>query len=455
MHWLGLQDHRENSRGNDAAKERRWAAALPAGRCQNGPTFRLNRNQWMTRGSASKALFPTRWLKITSRDSRRSRCSHTPTYIRRRSPRPTHITTTMAANRLTNFTGHLSLLTPTADTEQAEDWTTRKIPGYDALPAFKNFPGCAWDVWGAQDQLGTVNLLTEAVVRRAASEEIKMGKTVSLNWPLNFPAKPMFGRKSPEINMMHRNPAGVVRDDEIHINTQSGTQWDGLRHVAVLEHGMFYNNTPHDSIPSGVVPIPNPHEIDPAHSRIGIQNWANHGICGRGVLLDLVSYQTSISVTKTLPYDPWTTHGITMADLEACASAQGVTFRRGDILLLRVGFIKKYYDVSQAERDALDGKPETFAGIEPSEDMKRFLWNHHFAAVASDQPALERWPFEEGAFLHQTLLGLWGMPIGEFFDVEELSKVCAATGRYTFFFSSWPLNIIGGCASPPNAAAYF
>jgi hypothetical protein len=88
----------------------------------------------------------------------------------------------MAANRLTNFTGHLSLLTPTADTEQAEDWTTRKIPGYDALPAFKNFPGCAWDVWGAQDQLGTVNLLTEAVVRRAASEEIKMGKTVSLNW---------------------------------------------------------------------------------------------------------------------------------------------------------------------------------------------------------------------------------------------------------------------------------
>ncbi|KAJ7282418.1 hypothetical protein C8J57DRAFT_1499415 [Mycena rebaudengoi] len=119
-------------------------------------------------------------------------------------PHHPHITTT---NRLTNFTGHLSLLTPTADTEKAEDWTTRKIPGYDALPAFKNFPGCAWDVWGAQDQLGTVNLPTEALVRRAATEEIKMGKTVSLNWPLNFPAKPMFGRKSPEISMMHRNPA--------------------------------------------------------------------------------------------------------------------------------------------------------------------------------------------------------------------------------------------------------
>ncbi|KAG6840046.1 hypothetical protein C0991_009392 [Blastosporella zonata] len=55
----------------------------------------------------------------------------------------------------------------------------------------------------------------------------------------------------------------------------------------------------------------------------------------------------------------------------------------------------------------------------------------------------------------QTLLGLWGMPIGEFFDLEKLSAKCAETGRYTFFFSSWPLNIIGGCASPPNAAAYF
>ena len=34
------------------------------------------------------------------------------------------------------------------------------------------------------------------------------------------------------------------------------------------------------------------------------------------------------------------------------------------------------------------------------------------------------------------------MPIGEFFDLEALSKECAATGRYSFFFSSWPLESI-------------
>jgi kynurenine formamidase len=157
----------------------------------------------------------------------------------------------------------------------------------------------------------------------------------------------------------------------------------------------------------------------------------------------------------SLPYDPWTTHALSVADLEAVAKYQNVEFRTGDILLLRVGFIQKYNQVTTEERNALQGRPETFAGIEQSEDMKRFLWNNHFAAIASDQPALEAWPPKPKTHLHQTILGLWGMPLGEFFDLEKLSVTCAETGRYTFFFSSWPLNIIGGAASPPNAAAYF
>jgi kynurenine formamidase len=361
----------------------------------------------------------------------------------------------MAVKRLMNITGHLA--SSPSNPAQKVDWTTAEIPDYDALPAFKNFPGCAWSVWGAEYQLGTVNLLTDAVVKAAASKEIKTGKSVSLNWPLNFPEKPMFQRKTPEINMILRQPAVAgVRDDEIHMNTQSGTQWDGMRHFALLEHGVFYNNIPALSLPHGILPLANPHEIDPAHARIGIQNWATHGICGRGVLLDLVSYHTSLSPNKVLPYNPWTTHPISVNELEACAKAQGVKFQRGDILMLRVGFIKKYYEASQAERDALQTRPETFAGIEQSEDMKRFLWNNHFAAIASDQPSLECWPVPEGtAHMHQTILSLWGMPIGEFFDLEKLSEICGETGRYTFFFSSWPLNIIGGCASPPNAAAYF
>lgn len=102
---------------------------------------------------------------------------------------------------------------------------------------------------------------------------------------------------------------------------------------------------------------------------------------------------------KGTPVDPWTSHAITPQELEECAKFQGITFRRGDILLLRVGFIRKYYESACEERDRLGGlgvdqytlyvsfrpllhfRPASeirsyscSAGIEPTDDMKRFLW---------------------------------------------------------------------------------
>lgn len=47
------------------------------------------------------------------------------------------------------------------------------LPSFDELPKFHELSGCAWNVWGKGDQLGTVNLLTNAMVKRAAQEEIK------------------------------------------------------------------------------------------------------------------------------------------------------------------------------------------------------------------------------------------------------------------------------------------
>jgi len=162
---------------------------------------------------------------------------------------------------------------------------------------------------------------------------------------------------------------------------------------------------------------------------------------------------------KGTPVDPWTSYAITPKEMEDCAKVQGVTFRRGDILLLRVGFIRKYYETTREERDRIADltlENNKFAGVDHTDDVKRFLWNNHFSAVASDQPALEVWPVPAGElYLHETLLGLWGMPIGEFFDLEALSQFCAESRRYSFFFSSWPLNVLGGVASPPNASAMF
>lgn len=47
------------------------------------------------------------------------------------------------------------------------------LPTFDELPSFHDFKGCAWEVWGKDDELGTINLLTPEVVARAAKEEIR------------------------------------------------------------------------------------------------------------------------------------------------------------------------------------------------------------------------------------------------------------------------------------------
>ncbi|TRM57164.1 hypothetical protein BD626DRAFT_225283 [Schizophyllum amplum] len=330
---------------------------------------------------------------------------------------------------------------------------TGTLPAFDELPRYKDMAGCAWGVWGKDDQLGTVNILTEEVVKRAATEEIRTGKTCSLNWPINFPDGPSFKRKAPAITTKTLG-SPVVRDDEIHVNTQSGSQWDGMKHFGIIKEQVYYSGIKGEDIPEGSFPMPDPHNIDPKLKLLGIQHWAEHGICGRGVLLDMVRFYTEGG--RSLPYDPWTAHPVPLADIEACARKQGVEFRTGDILLLRMGYMQKWNTSKPEALAALAEKDDTFAGIEQSEDMKRFLWNNHFAAVASDQPSLERWPAPEGTIhLHQTILGLWGMPLGELFDLERVSDECAKAGRWTFFFSSWPMNIIGGVAGAPNAAAYF
>ena len=71
----------------------------------------------------------------------------------------------------------------------------------------------------------------------------------------------------------------------------------------------------------------------------------------------MVKYYTELH--GKLPYDPLTTHAIPLEDILACAKKQGVTFQTADILILRVGFMLRYYGATQEERDGLAGKPET------------------------------------------------------------------------------------------------
>ena len=102
-------------------------------------------------------------------------------------------------------------------------------------------------------------------------------------------------------------------------------------------------------------------------------------------------------------------------------------------------------------------------GVEPTEEIVQWLWERQFAAVAGDAPAFERSPVGRGkdsvdaappVVLHQWLLGGWGMPIGELFDLEDLAEHCRDCGRWSFFLSSVPLKarsaISLGAAQRPN-----
>lgn len=150
--------------------------------------------------------------------------------------------------------------------------------------------------------------------------------------------------------------------------------------------------------------------------------WSKRGgIVGRGVLLDYLGW------TKAT-YHPCRRHGISIAELEQVAAWQNVSFRPGDILLIRSGFVKWYNEASSAERVEYVEHGTEFAGVEGSKEAVKWFWNHRFAAVGGDASVFEAWPAVEEIWrLHDNLIALFGMPIGEMFDLERLSEVCRAS----------------------------
>jgi hypothetical protein len=166
---------------------------------------------------------------------------------------------------------------------------------------------------------------------------------------------------------------------------------------------------------------------------------ASGGIVGRGVLLDWYSWALSRGQTPKC----FSTTRITLSELLEVAKAQNVTFQAGDILFVRTGFLKSFQEMSTPDSIAFAGEmPPNVIGVDACEEVLRWIWDTKFAAVAGDQPAFEALPFQSKDFwLHEWLLAGWGLPIGEFFDLEKLSGECAKYGKWTFFYSSMPLNV--------------
>lgn len=316
-----------------------------------------------------------------------------------------------------------------------------RLPSFDELPIKPDYPPrSAWGVFGEDDEIGTLNLLTPERVA-AAAPLVKSGEVFAMNWDLEQPNPPLFMRQILN-HTIQRRRRNVFDDIYNNFNTQSSSQWDGLRHFGNPKFG-FYNGVTEEQI------------ADPANSINGIHHWARRGIAGRGVLIDFQRF----AAAHGMAFSPGEGTGITAEQLQAAADWQGLSFQTGDVLLLRTGWIEWYTGLNGAECAQL-AEPGALkaSGVAPGEDSLRFLWDNHFAAVASDTPSFETAPLPAPAgdsveALHDTMIGLWGMPIGEMFTLDALAGACAADRRYEFFFTSAPLNKLGGVASPPNALA--
>ena len=307
------------------------------------------------------------------------------------------------------------------------------LPSFDELASV---PGLglrhAWGVFGDDDRIGSVNLLTPARVLAAAAQ-VRTGEVVSLDLPLDLPDPPLFGRQPYRHHVFALNRHEMDdRLDDFHL--QGSTQWDALGHVRCREHGFWGGRT-----------------TDPTAEAndLGIEHWAAHGIVGRGVLVDVAGW----AAANGHGFDPLSRREITAGDLAATLSAQRTGLEPGDIVCMRTGWTGAYRALAREGRADYAAAPVS-AGLYADEAMARYLWNAHPAALVCDNPAVEVVPGDPAVgSLHRRMIPLLGMAFGEMFDLETLAERCRADGRWTFLFVAVPLKVPGGIGSPGNAVA--
>lgn len=307
-----------------------------------------------------------------------------------------------------------------------------RIPAFDELTGRPDEgipPGANWGLWGADDELGTLNFIDEDKVR-AAAQLVRSGRTFTLGLGQNYFADRHIGHRGAARQEMTRSVVG--HDDSFdNFFPQASSQWDALRHYGHPKWG-FYNGVTAEAI-----------QADP--EVLSISRIAQRGVVTRGVLADVQGWATK----QGRPIDCSTDSVITASDIEQCLADQGVTLERGDMLLVRTGWL-----AFQREHDG-QSAPERwrFPGLDNDPSMARFLWDSQIAAVAGDNLAVEAAPGPGGRALHVQLIAFLGMPMGEFWDLDALAEDCAADGRYTFMISSVPVDLPGGCGSPTCAVA--
>jgi len=290
-----------------------------------------------------------------------------------------------------------------------------------------------WGRWGADDQRGTLNLVTPAVVRKAAAtvqagDTFSLAMDLSLDGPQNGTGVP--GRINPLRTMLAVNaPMGdgpdsaLYSDDIVVTPTQGATHWDALSHVS--HRGKLYNG-----IDAGA--------IDAFGAwKLGIEDAGN--VVSRGILLDVAGHQG----VARLP----TGFKVTREVLEQVEEAQGAGVEEGDILLVRTGQAGFFLD-----GDVPGYRKHPVPALDW--DAPLYFYERGVAAVALDNMSFELLPSSVPDLtlpVHVLCLVMMGLLQGQNFVLEDLAAACAADRRYTFLLQATPerfLRSTGGLVNP-------
>lgn len=291
-----------------------------------------------------------------------------------------------------------------------------------------------WGRWGEDDQLGTLNHITDDRVKYAASL-ITEGLSVSCANPI---------ATDQVVSNQQRNPRPA--DHRMMVGSDSSGDYIGVAfhgyvntHIDALCHiftgdsstgGRLYN----DRDPSLVT--------DAGALTNSVDYWKN-GIVTRGVLYDIPTMRSQEYVAPDEPIEGW--------HLEDWAKSVGIQPRPGDAVLVRSGCDAFW----RANENFEFSHPPATPGNGPS--VIEYLYDNDASLLGWDlqEAGYKHFDYPARIPIHEVVIPYMGLPLLDNANFDELSSTCKETGRYEFMLVISPLVIRGGTGSPVNPIALF
>ena len=336
-------------------------------------------------------------------------------------------------------------------------------------------PQSNWGEFGPDDQRGRMNYVTREQVLQGIAE-VREGLTFCLSLPLDYPGgnalNPRRGppRLAPTLragkpsycfSLAAEHPlfTDVVCDDVVLLTLQYSTQWDSFAHVGSLfdadgdgkAEPVFYNGF---RAGEHIKPAPanpnaeswNLYEGTRAEA-LGIQNLAEHGAQGRGVMIDL--HAAFGRERKAIGYD----------DLMRVMERDRVTVERGDFVCFYTGLADMILEMNkQPDGELLHASCTGLDGRDPR--LLQWITDSGCAALIADNYAVELMPaaaYAESPHallpLHEHCLFKNGIHLGEMWYLTELARWLRQHNRNRFLLTAPPLRLPGAVGSPAAAVA--